>query len=35
VIVCKMKTVFPPVWFNVMQHLVVHLPWEARVKGHV
>jgi hypothetical protein len=31
--VCKMKTVFPPGWFNVMQHLLVHLTWEARVGG--
>jgi hypothetical protein len=31
VLVCKMKIVFPPRWFNVMQHLLVHLPWEARV----
>jgi hypothetical protein len=26
VLVCKMKTVFPPKWFNVMQYLLVHLP---------
>jgi hypothetical protein len=26
VLVCKMKTVFPPGWFNAMQHLLVHLP---------
>jgi hypothetical protein len=26
VLVCKMKIVFPPRWFNVMQHLLVHLP---------
>jgi hypothetical protein len=26
VLVCKMKIVFPPGWFNVMQHLLVHLP---------
>jgi hypothetical protein len=26
VLVCKMKTVFLPGWFNVMQHLLVHLP---------
>jgi hypothetical protein len=30
-----METVFPPGWFNVMQHLLVHLPWEARVGGLV
>jgi hypothetical protein len=26
VLVCKMKIVFPPRWFNVMQYLLVHLP---------
>jgi hypothetical protein len=25
-LVCKMKIVFPPVLFNVMQYLLVHLP---------
>jgi hypothetical protein len=35
VLVCKIKTVFPPGWFNAMQHLIVHLPWEARVGGPV
>jgi hypothetical protein len=35
VLVCKMETVFPPGWFNLMQHLLVHLPWEARVGGSV
>jgi hypothetical protein len=33
VLVCKMEKVFPPGWFNAMQHLLVHLPWEARVGG--
>ena len=35
VLVCKMETVFPHGWFNAMQHLLVHLPWEARVGGHM
>jgi hypothetical protein len=35
VLVSKMEKVFPPRWFNVMQHLLVHLPWEVRVGGHV
>jgi hypothetical protein len=35
VLVCKIETVFPPGWFNAMQHLLVHLPWEARVGGPV
>jgi hypothetical protein len=26
VLVCKMEKVFPPRWFNAMQHLLVHLP---------
>jgi hypothetical protein len=33
--VCKMEKIFPSVWFNAMQHLLVHLPWEARVGGPV
>jgi hypothetical protein len=35
VLVCKMETIFHPGWFNVMQHLLVHLPWEASVERHV
>jgi hypothetical protein len=35
VLVCKMETVFPPGWFNVMQYLLVHLPCEANIRGHV
>jgi hypothetical protein len=30
-----MEKVFPPGWFNAMQHLLVHLPWEAKVGGFV
>jgi hypothetical protein len=33
VLVCKMEKIFPPRWFNAMKHLLVHLPWEARVRG--
>jgi hypothetical protein len=33
VLVCKMEKIFPPVSFNAMQHLLVHLPWEAKVEG--
>jgi hypothetical protein len=29
VLVCKMKKIFLPGWFNAMQHLLVQLPWEA------
>jgi hypothetical protein len=33
--VCKVETVFPHGWFNAMQHLLVHFPWEGRVGGPV
>jgi hypothetical protein len=33
VLVFQMEKIFPPEWFNVMQHLLVHLPWKARVGG--
>jgi hypothetical protein len=33
VLVCKMEKIFLPGWFNVMQHLLVHLPWKAKVGG--
>jgi hypothetical protein len=35
VLVCKMEKIFLPAWFNVMQYLLVHLPWEAKVEGPV
>jgi hypothetical protein len=33
-LVCKTEIVFPPGWFNVMEHLLMHLPWEAIVRRH-
>jgi secreted trypsin-like serine protease len=35
VLTCKMEKVFSPGWFSAMQHLLVHLPWEAKVLGPV
>jgi hypothetical protein len=35
VLVYKMQIVFPPGWFNALQQLLVHLPWEGRVGGPV
>jgi hypothetical protein len=35
ILVCKMEKVFPPGWFNTMQYLLVHLPWEAKVGGPI
>jgi hypothetical protein len=33
VLLCKLKKIFPPGWFNPIQHLLVHLPYEAKVDG--
>jgi hypothetical protein len=35
VLVCKLEKIFPPSFFNPMQHLMIHLPYEARVGGPV
>jgi hypothetical protein len=35
VLVCKLEKIFPPGFFNPMQHLLVHLPYEAKVGGPV
>jgi hypothetical protein len=33
VLLCKLEKIFPPGWFNLMQHLHVHLPYEAKIGG--
>jgi hypothetical protein len=33
VLICKLEKIFPPWWFNPMQHLLVHIPYEAKVGG--
>ena len=35
VILCKLEMIFPPTFFNSMEHLPVHLAYEARVDGPV
>ena len=35
VILCKLEKIFPPAFFDVMVHLVVHLPEEALLRGPV
>jgi hypothetical protein len=35
VLVCKLEKIFPLGFFNLMQHLLVHLPYEAKVGGPV
>ena len=35
VLICKLEKIFPPGFFNPMQHLLVHLPYEAKIGGPV
>ncbi|XP_073133636.1 uncharacterized protein [Henckelia pumila] len=35
VILCKLEKIFPPSFFDCMEHLCVHLPYEARIAGPV
>jgi hypothetical protein len=35
VILCKLENIFPPAFFDIMVHLVVHLPWEAELAGPI
>jgi hypothetical protein len=30
VLLCKLEKIFPPGWFNPMQHLLVHLPGQRK-----
>ena len=34
-ILCKLEKIFPPVFFNMIVHLMVHLPHEAKLVGPV
>lgn len=34
-ILCKLERIFPPSFFNSMEHLPIHLPYEAKVGGPV
>ena len=33
VLLCKLEKILPPSFFNPMQHLLLHLPYEARWEG--
>jgi hypothetical protein len=35
ILVCKLEKIFPTGFFNLMQHLLIHLPYEAKVGGPV
>jgi hypothetical protein len=32
-LLCKLEKIFPPGFFNPMKHLILHLPYEARMGG--
>ncbi|XP_073051353.1 uncharacterized protein [Primulina eburnea] len=34
-ILCKLERIFPPAFFDIMVHLILHLPQEAIMGGHV
>jgi hypothetical protein len=31
VLLCKLEKIFPPGFFNPMEHLLIHIPYEAKV----
>jgi hypothetical protein len=31
VLLCKLEKIYPPSFFNPMQHMILHLPYEARM----
>ncbi|KAL0439380.1 UNVERIFIED_CONTAM: hypothetical protein Slati_2421000 [Sesamum latifolium] len=33
IILCNLEKIFPPGFFDLMEHLIVHLPYEARASG--
>ncbi|KAL0445963.1 UNVERIFIED_CONTAM: hypothetical protein Slati_1724200 [Sesamum latifolium] len=33
IILCNLEKIFPPAFFDSMEHLILHLPYEARVGG--
>lgn len=35
VILCKLEKIFPPSFFDSMEHLPIHLPYEAKVGGPI
>jgi hypothetical protein len=35
ILLCKLEKIFPRGFFNPMEHLMVHLPYQVRMGGHV
>lgn len=34
-ILCKLKKIYPPIFFDIIEHLPIHLPWKAKVGGPI
>lgn len=32
---CNLEKIFPPYFFDIMEHLLVHIPYEAFIRGPV
>ena len=35
IIICKLERIFPPSFFDSMEHISIHLPYEAKIAGPV
>lgn len=35
ILICKLEKLFPPGFFNYMEHLIIHLPYQSRIGGPV
>ena len=35
IIICKLERIFPPGFFDSMEHLPIHLPYEEKIAGPV
>ena len=35
ILLCNLEKIFPPTFFDVIEHLAVHLPYETLLRGHV
>jgi hypothetical protein len=33
--ICKLEMIFPPLFFDFMEHLPIHLPYKAKVEGPI
>jgi hypothetical protein len=33
--ICKLEMIFPPLFFELIEHLPIHLPFKSKVEGPV